>query len=168
MEQHGHEMPNIRPTMGYNKRINVDHIVNDPKNIQYAFKVVNNEAGQMQRHLSVGWKVWQEEEIVDYTFDESDADSQENANRVRRGALCFPVGTAKSDKPIDAYLLYIGRAIYAHNLKMMDAEAQAQIDMVNNGQVQDSKGQALQAAIGGAPVTARTTEFSVDRGIAST
>lgn len=147
------ELPEIRPSMGYTKRINIDHIVNDPKNKDLAFKVVNNENGQMQRHLQLGWKVHQEETMINFDFDPDAEEGESQVNRTHKGAARFPVGVAKSGQPVDAYLLYCSKASYEKALAEMEKVASAQIEMVRQGRYPEQKKQALEASMGGRGLT---------------
>ena len=154
----GPDLPEIRPSLGYVKRINVDHIVDDPRHSHLMFKVVNNENGQVQQQLRNGWQLWVEEDLTDFEFNPNERDQ---VNRPNKGYACYPVGIAKSGKPIDAYLMYTSKESYAKALHEFTKTARDQIDLVKNGQVQDSKHDALQREIGGSSEAMKASSFDV-------
>ncbi len=163
------ELPDIRPSMGYTKRIAVDHIVNDPKNSHLMFKVVNNENGQMQAALRDNWKVYMEEHMVNFDFDPDDEDMEEQVNRTKKGPARYPVGIAKSGQPVDAYLLYCSRSSYEKALAEREKVAKDQVELVYNGQILEAKKDALEKALGGEGRTiANVTESNFTNTIAST
>ncbi len=93
----------IREGMDYKKRLDFDHITENPElKAKFDFLIENNARGAIQQRQSLGWRVYKGEK-----YGLTDFDLEMQANRTDKGYACAAAGECGDGKPSDAYLMYI-------------------------------------------------------------
>lgn len=116
-------------TLDYESRIPFNHIQRKYKD-QYAFEVINNEAGRVQRKMAMGWKVWDKGGVeTEFTYDVTQpAKMKESAGRTSKGVASVPVGRGKTGV-IDAVLMYMPLDMWKKRFAAREKRARDQLMM---------------------------------------
>jgi hypothetical protein len=118
--------------LDWERNINFDHITeNKEYKEQYAFAVINNERGEIQRKQKKGWMLWDkgDDGYVD-TFDpEGGKSAAKREDDPQSMYARVPVGRGKAGLPVDAYLMYMPLDMYQERVlgvhkKRADAQLQ--------------------------------------------